>query len=54
MDKEINIDIGELNKYDREFKNILIKVVKLFLKEKPDNDEGELYYTLCIKYGFKK
>ena len=54
MDKEINIDISELNKYDREFKNILIKVVKLFLKEKPDNDEGELYNALCIKYGFKK
>ena len=56
MDKIVNIDIDELNKYDKEFKNVLIDIIKLFLKEKPnpDFDEGQLYNKLSIKYGFKK
>jgi len=56
MDKIVNIDIDELNKYDKEFKNVMIDIIKLFLKEKPNPDfeEGEIYNKLSIKYGFKK
>lgn len=56
MDKKINLNIEELNKYDKEFKNVLIDIIKFFLKEKPNPNfgEGKIYNKLSIKYGLKK
>ena len=53
--KEIDVDIKSFDVYNKEFKNVLIDIVKLFMENNKEyrKNEEELFNELFIKYGFK-
>ena len=53
--KEIDVDIKSFDVYNKEFKNVLIDIVKLFMENNKEyrKNEEELFNELFIKYYLK-